>query len=119
MSTKAIKAAHAHFVSIELDVEAPDVTAIGKRMREINDEAAMHGYNWAAFIDHYLAVKYPEMRGGLECDPDAGIYLGLYENNELGNKKADILVKILNFLIAKPEEAYAFLEEEGDGVEWV
>ncbi len=118
MSTKAVKMPHAHFVSVELNVLEPDVVEIGKQMLRINPEAYMSGMNWDVFIDHYLAVKYPEMRTEMERDPEVGTYLALYRNDELGNKKADILVKILNHLITKPAEIYGFLEEEGDGVEW-
>ncbi len=118
MSTQANKIPHADYVSIYLDIEAPDIAAIGSRMQEINGEAYMNGYNWDAFIDRYLAIKHPEMRPDLERDPEAGTYVGLYENNAAGNKKADRLVEILNHLMANPEEIYAFLHEEGDGVEW-
>jgi len=119
MSTRAVKEAHADFVSVELNIQAPDVLVIGAQMRNINPEAVMTGYNWSAFIDRYLAIKYPEMLDGLVRDPEAGHYLGLYQNDAVGNKKADILVKILNYFIAKPEDVYAYMEEDGDGVEWV
>jgi hypothetical protein len=119
MSTRAVKETHAHFVSVELDITAPDVLSIGAQMQKIDAEAVMNGYNWSAFIDRYLAMKFPEMLDGLERDPEAGHYLALYENNDLGNKKADILVKILNYFIAKPQDVYAFMQEESDGVEWI
>lgn len=98
---------------------APDITAIGVKMLAINPEAYMSGFNWDAFMDHFLGVKYPEMRMDMERDPETGLYLALYRNNPVGNKQAEILVKILNHLIANPAEIYAFLEEEGDAVEWI
>ena len=119
MSTQAVLATHAHFVSVELNIEAPDVQAIGDKMQTINQEADMNGFNWDAFMDRYLAMTYPEMREGLERDPEINIYLGLYENTEIGNKKARILAAILNKLISKPEIIYDYLREDGDGVEWI
>lgn len=119
MSTKATAIQHADFVSVNLDVVAPDLLTIGVQMRQINPEALMNGYNWDAFIDRYLAMNYPIMREGLDRDPEPGTYVGLYANDALGNKKADTLVKILNDLIAKPEKIYAYMQEDGDGVEWV
>ncbi len=118
MSTTTAIAAHADFVSVELNIEAPDVMAIGGKMQEMNPEAYMNGYNWDAFIDHYLKVRHDFMLTGKQSDPEAGAYLALYPNDELGNKMALKLGQLLNHLIAKPELIYAFMEEEGDGVEW-
>jgi hypothetical protein len=118
MSTQAIKTPHADFVSVELNIEAPDVIAIARKMHSMNPEAIMNSYNWDAFIDRYLSMKYPEVREGLQRDPEDGNYVGLYDNNALGNKKAQVLVAILNKLIADPDQIYAYMEEDGDGVEW-
>lgn len=119
MSTQAVIATHAHFVSVELNIEAADVQTVGEKMQAINQEADMNGYNWDAFFDRYLAIVHPEMREGLERDPEINIYLALYENTAEGNRKAERLALILNRLIANPERIYAYMREDGDGVEWV
>lgn len=119
MSTKVVVQAHAEFVSVELDVAAADVVAIGKRMHAMNPEARMDGYNWDVFFLRYLEINYPELSSGLERDPEVNIYLALYKNNVLGNKQAGKLEFVINRLIANPDEIYAYMEEDGDGVEWI
>lgn len=118
MSTKAVIEAHADFVSIELNVLAADIVAIGAQMQAINPEAKMHGYNWEVFMDRYLQMTFAELRTDMECDSEAGLYLALYPNTPLGNKMANVLAAIINKLIANPEMLYDYMREDGDGVEW-
>ena len=40
--------------SVCLYVEQPEIMAIGQRMEELCPEAYMNGYNWEAFLQHYL-----------------------------------------------------------------
>lgn len=106
---------HEPSVSVMFQVEADEVMAIGGKMEAINQQAYMNGYNWAAFLEHYLRSNHPDLADGLESDPEGGAYFAHYE---LGNEdKAKRFADVINGLVAKPETIYAYLKENGEEIE--
>lgn len=116
MSDFATKRNHDGQTSIYFNVENDKVIAIGEKMETINEQGYMNGYNWEAFINHYLRIKSPEMLDEIDTDSEAGTYVARYDEAE--SDKADKLMGIINGLINEPDEIYSFLKENGDGVEW-
>ena len=90
--------------------------AIGEKMEAINEEAYMNGYNWEAFLNHYLQTNQPELLDGLDTDSEAGTYVALYDKDN--SDKAEILVGVINEIVNNPDKIYNFLKEKGDDIEW-
>ncbi|RZJ48841.1 MAG: hypothetical protein EOO44_19440 [Flavobacterium sp.] len=116
MSNHATKMEHEHQVSVYVNVETDKLMEIGKEMETINEDAYMNGYNWEAFLNHFLQINHPELLEGLDTDSEAGTYVALYDN--VDSEKADKLTAIINNLINEPEKIYAFLNENGEDIEW-
>ena len=102
--------------SVYFNIEADEVMAIGEKMEAINEQAYMNGYNWEAFLNHYLQINEPELLVGLDTDSEAGTYVALYDKAD--SDKADKLIDVINSLINNPDKIYSFLEEEGNDIEW-
>lgn len=102
--------------SVYFNIEADEVMAIGEKMEAINEQAYMNGYNWEAFLNHYLQTNQPELLAGLDTDSEAGTYVALYDKTD--SDKADKLVGVINGLINNPDKIYSFLEEKGEDIEW-
>ncbi len=105
-------------VSISFFVENDKIMGIGSKMNEINEEAYMNGYNWAAFFETYLEKNYPNILDGLDNDSEAGMYCGYYKLSDENEKKAIEFEKIINFLVANEEVIYKFVEEFGEEINW-
>ncbi len=105
-------------ISITFYIEQDEVMEVGNRMEEINSNAYMNGYNWAAFLDSYLETNEPELLGDLETDPEAGMYSAYYPYSEENEGKANRIGEIICELIESPDELYKFLEEYGEDIAW-
>jgi hypothetical protein len=105
-------------ISVCFYIENEKVMSIGEKMEEIMEEAYMNGYNWEAFLIHYLGVKHPNLLEGLDSDSEAGMYVALYEDTIDNNQKADELIVVITDLVNNPNKIYSFLKEEGDNIEW-
>ena len=75
-------------------IEDDEIFAIGEKMNELCDEAYMNGYNWEAFLSHYLKKNAPDLLEGMEPDPEA------------------------TSLIENEEELYRIVQEESEEIEW-
>lgn len=116
MSNFATKNEHEDQVSVYFNIEADEIMAIGEKMESIHEEAYMNGYNWEAFMNHYLQTTHPELIVGLDTDSEAGTYVALYE--KVDSDKADKLIVIINELVKNPDKIYSFLIENGNDIEW-
>jgi len=116
MSDFATKNEHDDQTSVYFNIEAEEVLAIGEKMEAINEEAYMNGYNWEAFLNHYLQTNQPELLDELDTDSEAGTYVALY--NKANSGKADKLVAVINGLVNNPDKIYSFLKENGEDIEW-
>lgn len=116
MSDFATKHEHDDQVSVYFNIEADKVIAIGQKMEAINEQAYMNGYNWEAFLNHYLETNQPELLAGLDTDSEAGTYVALYDKADAD--KADKLIGVINGLVNDPDKIYSFLEEKGEDIEW-
>jgi hypothetical protein len=102
--------------SVYFNIEADQVMAIGEKMEAINEQAYMNGYNWEAFLNHYLQNNLPELLDGLDTDSEAGTYVALYDKSQAA--KADKLVNVINGLIQSPDKIYEYLKKNGEEIEW-
>ncbi|RYD51944.1 MAG: hypothetical protein EOP52_07100 [Sphingobacteriales bacterium] len=107
---------HDSQISVYFNIEAPDVLAVGQQMEAIAPQAYMNGYNWDAFLTHYLRTQHPSLLSGLETDSEAGTYVALYKKTNA--LKAAQLVEIIQDLISQPDKIYVFLEAEANDIEW-
>lgn len=116
MNTFVTKNENDEQISVYFNIEADEVMAIGEKMEAINDQAYMNGYNWEAFLNHYLQVNNPGLLDGLNTDSEAGSYVAIYDNAQAS--KADGLIEVINSLMNNPAKIYSFLEENGEEIEW-
>jgi hypothetical protein len=107
---------HNSQISVYFNIEAPEVMAVGQQMEAIAPQAYMNGYNWDAFLTHYLRIQHPALLSGLETDSEAGTYVGLYKKADAA--KAAQLVAIIQELISNPAPIYTFLQAEANDIEW-
>ncbi|MBN1801300.1 MAG: hypothetical protein JW891_07325 [Candidatus Lokiarchaeota archaeon] len=106
-------------ISMCFYIESTKILEIGDKMNEINPMAYMNGYNWEAILDYYLGSNHPELLEDLIHDPEAGMYVAVYEPiNEKNEQKAEKLAKIIEDLIENEEKLYALIKEHGDEIEW-
>src|SRR5690606_20034279 len=94
-------------ISICFSIEEDEVMDIGKKIQAINDQAYMNGYNWEAFLNHYLQTNQPGLLVGLDTDSEAGTYVALYYQTD--SEKADKLVDVINGLVMNPDRIYSYL----------
>ena len=116
MNDFATKHEHEDQVAVYFNIEADEVMAIGEKMQAIEEQAYMNGYNWEAFLNHYMETKYPKLLDGLETDSEAGTYVALYDKTN--KNKADQLAGMINTLVNNPEQVYSFLNENRGEIEW-
>ncbi len=101
-----------------LSVEDDSVFALGERVNEIEDMAYMNGYNWEVLIRFYLAKEYPVLLEGLECDSEAGLFVGYYSDGVSGKEKADKLYGVLEAFVGDEQVVCGFVERYGKEIEW-
>ncbi len=116
MKNLAVVLEHADQLSVYFNVESDEVLAISEKMTAINESAYMNGYNWDAFLNHYMQIYQSELLNGLDTDPEAGTYTALYNKGDVD--KASRLVDVINGLVNNPDRVYEFLREHGDSIEW-
>lgn len=116
MSDFATKHEYDDQTSVYFNIEADAVMAIGKKMEGINEQAYMNGYNWEAFLNHYLRINSPDLLDGLDTDSEAGTYVALYD--KLNSGKADKLISIINGLVNNPDSIYTFLKDNEEDIAW-
>jgi hypothetical protein len=110
------KSEHDGQYSVYFNIEDEKVMAIGEKMEAINEEAYMNGYNWEAFLNHYLQTNQPELLDGIDTDSEAGTYVAVYDKAD--SDKADKLVGVINGLVNDPDKIYSFLKQNGENIEW-
>ena len=99
-------------------IEDDEIFAIGEKMNELCDEAYMNGYNWEAFLSHYLKKNAPDLLEGMEPDPEAGMYAAYYSLTPENEQKAARFAELITSLIENEEELYRIVQEEGEEIEW-
>lgn len=105
-------------VALYFNIEDNEIFAIGEEMNRICEEAYMNGYNWAAFLNYYLAEKAPNILKDMETDPEAGTYVAYYENGAVNVEKIKRLAGIIVSLIENRQNIFKLLREAGDKIEW-
>lgn len=105
-------------VALYFNIEDDSILAIGEEMNRICEEAYMNGYNWAAFLNYYLAEKAPNILKDMETDPEAGTYVAYYENGAVNVEKIKRLAGIIVSLIENRQNIFKLLREAGDKIEW-
>ena len=116
MSDFVTKYGHEEQTSVCFNIEANEVMVIGEKMEAINEQAYMNGYNWEAFLNHYLQANQPKLLEGLDTDSEAGTYVALYDKAD--SNKADKLIAVINGLVNNPDNIYSFLKDNGEDIEW-
>jgi hypothetical protein len=109
---------HEKEISVCFFIEGEKVLGIGEKVNEINEDAYMNGYNWEALLNHYLPKYYPDVFENMETDPEAGMYVAVYELTKENEQKAEKLAQILDNLIENEEKLYEFVKNEGENIEW-
>ncbi|MBC1548784.1 hypothetical protein HCJ28_02365 [Listeria sp. FSL L7-1434] len=94
------------------------VVAIAKKINEINKDAYMHGYNWEAFFNYYLAKHAPDVLEGMDSDLEAGMYVAYYTLSPETEARAEKLVQIITNLIENEELLYQIVKKEGKQIDW-
>lgn len=105
-------------INLTFYIEHDKPFEIGEKMNEIYDKAYMNGYDWEAFLNHYLKKNSPEVLEGLEMDPEAGIITAYYDNTLENEEKAEKLKNIIIDLIENEEKLYKALKDEGSKINW-
>lgn len=105
-------------VAVCFQIEDDKIMDIGDRMNEICEDAYMNGYNWTAFLNHYIAKTSPELLYGMDTDPEAGTYTAFYQDGRLYGKNAPKLASLIKDLVENEEALYAFLKENAENIEW-
>jgi hypothetical protein len=62
---------------------------LSAKMCEINENAYMNGYGWAAFLNYYLSKHAPDVLEGMDADPEAGMYAADYDLSAENEEKAN------------------------------
>ncbi len=107
-----------NYISVNFDVE-DKVLEIGEHMNELCDEAYMNGYNWEAFLNHYLEINAPEILSAIDTDSEAGMYSAYFNDVTEENKAlAERYAEIINGLFENEDEIYSFLEDNAGDIEW-
>lgn len=109
---------HEDSVSVCFYIEHEKPLAVGEKMCEINENAYMNGYGWAAFLNYYLSKHAPDVLDGMDADPEAGMYAADYDLSAENEAKANKFVNIIKGLIENREELYRIVREHGDEIEW-
>ena len=92
---------------------------IFEKVSEINEEAYLNGYGWAALIESYLENNYPELYEDYDSDFEAGGYVGRYFGNTKENwEKIRKVAEIVEDLIENEDKIYKYIEENGDEIFW-
>ncbi len=113
-----MKDEEAESISVYFNIEEDKILKIGERMNELNEQAYMNGYNWEAFLNHYLSLRHPELLDHMDTDPEAGTYVAYYRSSTETDRKADKLVWVIKDLVENDSKIYEFLSEHGEDIEW-
>ncbi|MBC2101129.1 hypothetical protein HCB11_02335 [Listeria marthii] len=105
-------------LSVCLNISTEKLIAIGEKMNEMNEDAYMHGYNWEAFLNYYLAKHAPDVLEGMGSDPEAGMYVAYYTLSPETEARAEKLVQIITNLIENEELLYQTVKNEGNQIDW-
>lgn len=109
---------YSNWVGVMFVVEAEKPFAVGQRLNDAHKMAYMNGYNWAALLDWYLAQNDPGLLEGLDHDPEAGSYSGIYPLTPENEVKAEKLAETIRDLVNNEEETFLLIQEHGDEIEW-
>ncbi len=109
---------HEDSIAVCFYIEHDKPFAVGEKMREINEEAYMNGYNWEAFFNYYLPKYAPDVAADMDTDPEAGMYAAYYDFTPDNEARAEKFVEIIRELVENEDELYRIVREEGDDIEW-
>ena len=118
MSDYAVKMNLEKYTEVCFYIENPKVMAVAEKMEELCQDAYMNGYNWEAFLSHYLKKNAPDLLEGMEPDPEAGMYAAYYSLTPENEQKAERFAELIISLIENEEELYRIVQEEGEEIEW-
>ena len=105
-------------VSVTLNIKDEKVAAICQKMKTINEQADMTGYNWEALLGYYLDEHFPEVAGGMGSDANAGKYTAYYKLTPQNEKKAEQLATIIEDLIENESKLYDIVKNNADEIDW-
>jgi hypothetical protein len=105
-------------ISVGLDIKHEKIAGIGQKMKALNEQADMNGYNWEALLNYYLDEKYPAVAGGMGTDANAGKYTAYYKLNPQNEQKAAQLAAIIESLIENEPELYDIVKNNSDEIDW-
>lgn len=106
------------YVEVCFYIEHETVMAVGEKMNGLCEEAYMNGYNWEAFLQHYLNQTEPALLENMATDPEAGMYVAYYPNTPENEVKAEHLSAVIHALVEDEAELFRFLEREKDAIQW-
>lgn len=92
--------------------------SIGEKMNAINKDAYMNGYNWEAFFNYYLAKNAPDVLEGMNCDPEAGMYVAYYDLTAENEVRAEKFIAIIHHLIENEDVLYCIVRDNSEDIEW-
>ena len=105
-------------ISVTLNIKDEKVAAIGQKMKAINEQADMTGYNWEAVLNYYLDEHFPDVAGGMGSDANAGKYVAYYKLNPQNEKKAEQLATIIEDLIEDESKLYDIVTNNAEEIDW-
>ena len=109
---------HETEISVCFYIEHDKPFDIGEELNKINEAAYMNGYNWEAFFNYYLLKYAPEIAVGMGTDPEAGMYVALYDLTPENEDRAKKFESIIHSLVENPEELYRIVREESEEIRW-
>jgi hypothetical protein len=105
-------------ISVTLNIKDEKVAAIGQKMKAIDEQADMTGYNWEALLSYYLDEHHPEVSAGMGADANAGKYTAYYKLIPQNEKKAEQLASIFEDLIENESTLYDIVKNNADDIDW-
>ncbi len=105
-------------LSVCLPIDQDKLLTIKDKIKQINEEARMNGYNWDAFLNYYLGKYHKEILENMETDPEAGMYVAYYDLSAENEQKAERFADIIEDLIENEETIYDIVKNAGSDIEW-
>jgi len=108
----------AEAINIYLNTDDDKVLAVSDAMEKICKSTVMNGYNWEAFICHYLDDKYPDLVDGIKTDSWSGGFSAEYSLADQNQNKGKRLFDVIQSLIEDRQATLIYLKEQHQNIEW-